>query len=560
MADGGKITNAVNLDKVQSDVAKLWRLVNNQPGISKSQKAAIKSLYGDVVRSLGRSAEPTPRSATRSRRSSSQFLRPNVPEPTSVQESKLPFLHLKRKSGQSWAYSQKLTNIYFDVLTEIATAGTTFAKKAALMTGVGKGSIGVEVLKGLLAGGATVVVTTSRYSREAVDYYKDVFHQFGSRGSKLVVVPFNGASKQDVEALVEYIYSTLAIDLDYIIPFAALPENGREIDGIDDRSELAHRLMLVNVLRLMGAVKTKKASRNFVTRPTQVVLPLSPNHGLFGNDGLYSESKIGLETLFNRWSAESWGEYLCIAGAVIGWTRGTGLMSATNIVAEGIEKMGVRTFSAKEMAFNILGLMHPLLFNITQIEPIWADLGGGMDRLPDLADVTTKVRSDLNSTAALRRAITMENSADFKVINGADAERLHQKVTIAPRANFQFDFPALESKDTLKELSHLQGLIDLEKVVVVTGFSEVGPWGSSRTRWEMEARGQFTIEGCIEMAWMMGFIKHFDGKLKDGKTYVGWVDAKSGEPVDDKDIRAKYEKEIIAHTGIRIIGKQCLSA
>lgn len=147
MADGGKITNAVNLDKVQSDVAKLWRLVNNQPSISKSQKAAIKSLYRDVVRSLGRSAEPTPRSATRSRRSSSQFLRPNVPEPTSVQESKLPFLHLKRKSGQSWAYSQKLTNIYFDVLTEIATAGTTFAKKAALMTGVGKGSIGVEVLK-----------------------------------------------------------------------------------------------------------------------------------------------------------------------------------------------------------------------------------------------------------------------------------------------------------------------------------------------------------------------------------------------------------------------------
>jgi 3-oxoacyl-ACP reductase-like protein len=77
--------------------------------------------------------------------------------------------------------------------------------------------------------------------------------------------------------------------------------------------------MLVNILRLMGAVKNKKASRNFVTRPTQVILPLSPNHGLFGNDGLYSESKISLETLFNRWSAESWGEYLCLAGAVIGF-------------------------------------------------------------------------------------------------------------------------------------------------------------------------------------------------------------------------------------------------
>jgi fatty acid synthase subunit alpha, fungi type len=85
--------------------------------------------------------------------------------------------------------------------------------------------------------------------------------------------------------------------------------------------------MLVNLLRLLGAVKSKKAASGLVTRPTQVILPLSPNHGLFGNDGLYAESKISLETLFNRWHSESWGEYLCVSGAVIGWTRGTGLMS-----------------------------------------------------------------------------------------------------------------------------------------------------------------------------------------------------------------------------------------
>jgi fatty acid synthase subunit alpha len=442
-----------------------------------------------------------------------------------------------------------------DVLTEIATSGVSFAKKAALLTGVGKGSIGVEILKGLLSGGATCVVTTSRYSRETVDYYKGIFHELGSKGSKLIVVPFNGASRQDVEALVDYIYSSLQIDLDYIIPFAALPENGREIDSIDDKSELAHRLMLTNLLRLLGAVKAKKAARHFVTRPTQVVLPLSPNHGLFGNDGLYSESKISLETLFNRWSAESWGEYLCIAGAVIGWTRGTGLMSATNTVAEGLEKLGVRTFSAKEMAFNILGLMHPLLFDITQIEPIWADLNGGMDRVAGLAEVTASIRMDLQRVADLRKAVTVDNAADFRITNGDQAERLHQKVSVAPRANFQFDFPKIDGPDVLEELSHLRGLIDLDKVIVCTGFAEVGPWGSARTRWEMEARGEFTIEGCIEMAWMMGHIKHFDGKLKNGQAYVGWVDAKSGDPIDDKDVRSRYEKEIISHSGIRLIGE-----
>ena len=54
---------------------------------------------------------------------------------------------------------------------------------------------------------------------------------------------------------------------------------------------------------------------------------------------------------------------------------------------------------------------------------------------------------------------------------------------------------------SLGDLSKLQGLLDLEEVILVAGFGEVGPWGSSRTRWEMDVRGQFTIEGCIGMAW-----------------------------------------------------------
>ena len=320
MASGDTISGNINIQKVQDDVLKLWSVVKSQPGISQEQKGRIKALYEGVVRSLRTGAEYRPRvGAPRNRRSSSQFLRPQISGVTAVSADKVPLLHLKRRVGMHWEYSSNLTSVYLDILTEIATSGTTFQDKNALLTGVGKGSIGVEILKGLLSGGAHVVVTTSRYSRATVEYYQDIYQKFGARGSALTVVPFNQGSKQDVEALVDYIYATLSLDLDYILPFAAVPENGREIDGLDDKSELAHRIMLVNLLRLLGAIKTKKASRQFVTRPTQVILPLSPNHGMFGSDGLYSESKISLETLFNRWNSESWGEYLCLAGAVIGY-------------------------------------------------------------------------------------------------------------------------------------------------------------------------------------------------------------------------------------------------
>lgn len=94
------------------------------------------------------------------------------------------------------------------------------------------------------------------------------------------------------------------------------------------------------------------------------------------------------------------------------------------------------------MAFNILGLMHPLLFSITQVEPIWADLNGGMDRLPNLADITARIRI---KKSELLRAIARDNSADFQVIHGIEAERLLQMVDVIPRANFRFNFPSLET-------------------------------------------------------------------------------------------------------------------
>jgi fatty acid synthase subunit alpha len=79
---------------------------------------------------------------------------------------------LKCKVGTSWEYSGNLTGVYLDILHEIAAFGTTFQDKNALLTGVGKGFIGVEILKGLLAGGAHVVITMSRYNRSTAEYYQ----------------------------------------------------------------------------------------------------------------------------------------------------------------------------------------------------------------------------------------------------------------------------------------------------------------------------------------------------------------------------------------------------
>lgn len=73
---------------------------------------SIRSLYGEVVRGLGKDALTIKGSKTpaRSRRPSSQFLRPAaVSEAIYLPDDKIPLLHLKRKIGTSWQYSSKLT-------------------------------------------------------------------------------------------------------------------------------------------------------------------------------------------------------------------------------------------------------------------------------------------------------------------------------------------------------------------------------------------------------------------------------------------------------------------
>ncbi|KAJ2806670.1 fatty acid synthase alpha subunit Lsd1 [Coemansia guatemalensis] len=474
-----------------------------------------------------------------------------------------PMVHLKSKAADltNWSYDKEKSNILVSIFHDICDNGLSLAGKRALVTGCGRGSIGAEVLRGLLEGGAHVVATTSSYSANTTRYFQELYQKHGSRGSSLTVVPFNQASKQDVSRLVEYIYDGgsrgkgLGWDLDYVIPFAAIPELGHDLTELDSRSELAHRAMLTNVMRLLGEIASQKAKRRLDMHPTLVVLPLSPNHGTFGYDGHYSESKIGLETLMNRWHAEpTWGSYISVAGAVIGWTRGTGLMSGNNMVAEWVERTGVRTFTAAEMAFNILALLHPRAYALAAMEPIWADMGGRFQYYPNLTNSIIALRQALTQMRDARKAAAADSLADFGGVADKNIERVYQLHTISKRANHRFSFPKIKSYEELAHLHHLQGMVNLDQVVVVTGYGEVGPYGNAETRWEMEAFGEFSLEGCIELAWIMGLIKHFNGKhKKSGKFYTGWVDAQTEEPVADKRVKSQYEKQILEHTGIRLI-------
>lgn len=469
----------------------------------------------------------------------------------------VPFIHLRGQVQGEWKYDHNLTSRFIKGLDKGSSLGFTFARKTVLITGAGPQSIGAEVARGLLAGGASVIVTTSRDITEASKFYQALYKDFGARGSSLVVLPFNAGSKKDTELLIEHIFDEILSPgdgLDFVLPFAAISERGFSLDSLTGKAELAHRAMLTNVLRLFGHIKKQKELRGLRNRPTNAILPLSPNHGTFGGDGLYGESKIGLETLFNRWHSEDWSDYLTICGAVIGWTRGTSLMDANDAIAEAVESSGVLTFSAGEMAFNILSLMTPEMSMLCEDRPIYVDLAGGLHPGSNLKEVSTSARANINKESKLRGSLRDERLQHEKILGGPSGQGPNTLTIVCEkkRADLGLEFPKLSLQPRTSSATDLQGMIDLSRTIVVVGFSELSPWGSARTRWEMEHQGTFSIEGWVEMAWITGFVKHFQGEIL-GKPYSGWVDMASGEPIEDGDIPKRYGDSILKHSGLRFI-------
>ena len=116
---------------------------------------------------------------------------------------------------------------------------------------------------------------SSSYSCKTVEYYQSIFQSFGSCGSALTVAPFNQASKQDVEALVDYIYANFGMDLHYILPFTGIPKTIEKLLGwttnpsLNSESPTGTAKCSLTCCEFWGLSRTRKqVVILFVTRPT----------------------------------------------------------------------------------------------------------------------------------------------------------------------------------------------------------------------------------------------------------------------------------------------------
>jgi fatty acid synthase len=244
---------------------------------------------------------------------------------------------------------------------------------------------------------------------------------------------------------------------------------------------------------------------------------------MFGGDGAYGESKSALDALVTRWSAESsWAERVSLAHALIGWTKGTGLMGHNDAIVSAVEEAGVTTYTTQEMAAMLLGLCDAEQKVAAAFSPVKVDFTGGLGDIEiDMAALAAKAREDMGKEGAAADA----DEPDLGTIAALPSP---------PRGYTPAPPPAWADLD-----------IDPADLVVIVGGAELGPYGSSRTRFEMEVDNELSAAGVLELAWTTGLIKWED----DPKP--GWYDNASGELVPEAELVERYHDTVVERCGVR---------
>ena len=433
-----------------------------------------------------------------------------------------------------------------------AGVGTRFAGRVALVTGASPGSIAIEITRELLAGGAKVVVTTSQLSRERLTFYRRLYEAAAAPGAELHVVPCNQSSFQDIDALIDWLFrveseqagATVrvlkpAMAPDIIVPFAALKDVGT-VDQLSGASEASLRAMVLNTERMVALV-ARRLIASGEAKTCHVLLPLSPNHGAFGGDGAYAESKAALEVMLAKWTSErhAWARATTLVGARIGWVRGTGLMAQNDAVAPGLEAAtGIRTWSSSEMGAALADLLTDDARARAEQAPLVVDLSGGFDTVPDLkgaVDVVRRAATEAARYEAQLAALRASEKALREVV-----ENGHAQVKPLPA------WPAPSAPEPMPCSWPRPVTAALEDLVVIVGFGEIGPGGSARTRYELEVHDRLSAPAVLELAWLTGLIR-YEASGRGGH----WLDVEKGEPVAEADIHQRFHDAVRSRVGVR---------
>ena len=282
-------------------------------------------------------------------------------------------------------------------------------------------------------------------------------------------------------------------------------------------AEMEMKVLLWAVQRLIGGLSHIGVEHDIAAR-LHVVLPGSPNRGMFGGDGAYGEAKSALDAVVSRWKAESsWAQRVSLAHALIGWTKGTGLMGHNDAIVGAVEEAGVTTYTTDEIAEHAARpVWHRVSRSRRRAEPLQVDLTGGLGgRRTGSGRVGCQgTRGDDGRDSRRRRRgeTNTEPSVRCRRRRGVTRPRLRRRGTT--------------STSTLPIWWSLSVARSSGRRLVSDALRDGG-------------RRRAVVAGVLELAWTTRLVKWEDDPTP------GWYDTETGELVNKGELVERYHDAVV---------------
>ena len=411
-----------------------------------------------------------------------------------------------------------------------------YSDEVAVVTGASKGSIAASVVGRLLDGGATVIATTSKLDDERLAFYRALYRDHARYGAALWVVAANMASYSDIDALVEWVGSEQTESLgpqsihikDAQTPDAAVPVRGtpcrrRPVRGRFALGDGNEGVAVGGAAADRRAVQDRRRARHRLAAARGAARLAQPRH-------VRRRRRLRRSQVGARRRGDPLASRVVVGAASQPGARADRLDPRHRADGPQRRDRQRRRRSRCDNVFHRRDGRHAaraLRHRVQGRRRQRADQGG-----PDRRARRRRPGHGRTGRQGARGVTSAEAAED-----GAEETDAEGTIAALPSPPRGFT-PALPPEwDDLD--------VDPADLVVIVGGAELGPYGSSRTRFEMEVDNELSAAGVLELAWTTGLIRWEDDPQP------GWYDTESGDLVDEAELVERYHDVVVDRVGIR---------
>ena len=353
--------------------------------------------------------------------------------------------------------------------------------------------IAASVVAQLLDGGATVIATTSKLDDDRLAFYRTLYRDNARFGATLWVVPANMASYTDIDALVAWVGNEQTESLGpqsihlkdaqtptLLFPFAA-PRVAGDLSDAGSRAEMEMKVLLWAVQRLdRRAVAHRRRPRHRRTAARRAARLAEPRH-------VRRRRRLRrVEVRARRRGVALEGRVVVGAASFVGARadrldqghRADGPQRRDRRCGRGGRRDDVHDRRDGEHA------ARPVRHRVQ---------GRGGARAAAGRPDRRAGRGRPRSVRAGRQGTRGDDGRTPAEDDAQDDGTIRAPAVAAARATQAAPPPAWDDLD-----------VDPADLVVIVGGAELGPYGSSRTRFEMEVDNELSAAGVLELAWTTG--------------------------------------------------------